>query len=472
MMVKENDGKQLSNRFRRRVMLSLVLITFFLAIVRTISRIRIPARVKSMSRGYLKNPYANMFDSHHPLERAILEAKYFLIDIDVSFGALAADDGENSTHYGTVTGTFCPLDWSLQKTNPSTVPMFRSLVEDSKHCNPNRVRMDLRSITKKARIYDKAMLDAVAQHREIPITKVLQVGGAVFHESRCGSTLVSNLLVAANPQAHRVYSESTPPINVLRVCNSCSRAKQIALLRDVVYLMSRSQTPHETRVFFKIQSIGTHAISLWTEAFPSIPWAFVYRDPVEVLASHLRRGGDSAHRAPCLRSRDHPTPILIDLVARHHFEQNPSEGMPDATTATQLVSKLSTVEFCAAHLATLCTSALEEYRTKHSHKEGRFVNYASLPDIMWESVLPNHFDVEDLSEAHIERMKSIALVYSKGFQDKANKPWSQDTDIKQKRASEAMRQAAKDYLNVYFEQLEGAANQGNENDEENVAAEN
>ncbi len=109
---------------------------------------------------------------------------------------------------------------------------------------------------------------------------------------------------------------------------------------------------------------------------------------------------------------------------------------------------------------------------KHSHKEGRFVNYASLPDIMWESVLPNHFDVEDLSEAHIERMKTIAQVYSKGFQDKANMPWSQDTDIKQKRASEAMRQAAKDYLNVYFEQLEEAANHGNENDEVNAAAEN
>lgn len=394
-----------------------------------------------------------------------MEAKYFLIDVEISYGALAPEEGENSTHYGTVTGIFCPLDWSLQKTNPSTVPMFRALVEDSKHCNPNRVKMDLRSITKKARVYDKAMLDAVAQHREIPITKVLQVGGAVFHESRCGSTLVSNLLVAANPQAHRVYSESSPPISVLRICKTCSRAKQISLLRDVVYLMSRSQTPHETRVFFKIQSIGTHAISLWTEAFPSVPWAFVYRDPVEVLASHLKHGGDAARRAPCLRSRDHPTPILVDLVARHQ------EGAVDAAAATRSVSDLSTVEFCAAHLATLCWSALEEYRKKSSHKEGRFLNYASLPDIMWESVLPNHFDVEDLSEAHIERMKSIAQVYSKGFQDKANKPWSEDTDRKQEGASEAMRQAAKTYLDTYFEQLEEVSNHGNENDEENSVTE-
>ena len=80
----------------------------------------------------VSNKYINSFScsgGHHPLERSILEAKYFLIDIDVSFGALSPEEGENSTHYGTVTGTFCPLDWSLQKTNPSTVPMFRALVE-------------------------------------------------------------------------------------------------------------------------------------------------------------------------------------------------------------------------------------------------------------------------------------------------------------------------------------------------------
>jgi hypothetical protein len=154
-------------------------------------------------------------DFHHPLERAIIEAKYFLIDINVSPGAVgAALEGEdqNNTQYGPVSATFCPLDWSLQKSNPSTVPMFRVLVEESKHCDPNRATFDLRSMAKKARLYDKAMTEAIAQHREIPITKVLKVGGVVFHESRCGSTLVSNLLVASNPQAHRVYSESNPPI--------------------------------------------------------------------------------------------------------------------------------------------------------------------------------------------------------------------------------------------------------------------
>lgn len=389
--------------------------------------------------------------------------------------ALEGED-QNNTQYGPVTATFCPLDWSLQKSNPSTVPMFRVLVDESKHCDPNRATFDLRSMAKKARLFDKAMAEAIAQHREIPITKVLKVGGAVFHESRCGSTLVSNLLVASNPQAHRVYSESNPPIGALHACTSkrkskCSLAKQIALLRDVIYLMSRTQVSHETHVFFKIQSIGTHSISLWTQAFPDVPWVFVYRDPVEVLVSHLKHGGDEAKRAACLRSRPNPSQRLIDLVEekQQQQQQHLTESTPSKT-----VDELSNVEFCAAHLATLCQAAIQEYQSNHHNghlghggSKGQFLNYASLPDIMWESILPNHFDTEDLSEQHIERMKNIAGVYSKGFQKKANMPWSQDTDTKQERASEAMRQAAKTYLAPYFEQLEQLANHANENDEEN-----
>jgi hypothetical protein len=388
-------------------------------------------------------------DLHNPIEHAILEAKYFLIDIEISNRALDSSDDLNSTQYGKVTGIFCPLDWSLQKTNPSTVPMFRVLVSESRHCGPNKVTMDIRHIVKKSRLYDKAMMEAMAQHREIPITRVLSLGGVVFHESRCGSTLVANLLVAANPLAHRVYSESIPPLTVIRA-QAGSREKQKELLRDVVYLMSRTQSPHETKVLFKIQSIGTHAISLWTETFPTVPWIFVYRDPVEILSSQLRNGGDEAKRAPCLRYQDSPPSQVLSLLKSLEID----------------IQALSKVQFCAAMLATLCQAAINEYVRNPSN--GRFVNYASLPDIMWESILPNHFDVEDISEHDIERMKSISSVYSKGFGKKANRIWEQDSESKQERATDAMRQAAKEYLANYYDELERLSHGGNENDEVNA----
>lgn len=471
-MVKENDGKaKWSNRHRRRLLIGLVCATAIAAAIRTASRIRI--RALKVTKASQKYPI--MFDSHHPQERAILEGKYFLIDISISFGALAPDDttqrnNNNKTtttqhNYGSVSAIFCPLDWSLQKTNPSTVPMFRVLVAESKHCNPNRVTVDLHAIAKKARLYDKGMSEmAAAQKQKVPLlVKTLKMGGAVFHESRCGSTLVSNLLVASNPQANRVYSESSPPINALRACagqGGCDDAKHISLLRDVIYLMSRSQSSQEQNVFFKIQSVGTHVLNVWTKAFPTVPWIFVYRDPVEVIMSHLKHGGDEAKRAACLRSRQNPPPIVLQMVKDH--------------SSTKDVGLLSSVEYCAAHLATLCHAALQEYRrpsntaaigSSSSSSKGQFLNYASLPDSMWESVLPNHFDVENLSEQDIERMKAIAQVYSKGFQEKANMPWSQDSDRKQEDATQKMKVAAKTFLEPYFLQLE-ATHHENENDQE------
>lgn len=456
------------------------------------------------------------------------------MDIDISFGALSSRQrGEHSrhgsnqnktNHYGSVSATFCPLDWRLQKDNPATVPMFRVLVANSKHCNPNRVSMDLREIVKRARLYDKTMEEAAAKKKTAaaeaivkkktavtpgaaaaapgsgggitaavaaagapPIVstpvKTLKLGGFIFHESRCGSTLASNLLVASNPQAHRVYSESGPPITALRACDvddvSCSTAKQSALLHDVMYLMSRSQSREETHVFFKIQSVGTHSMGALTAAFPTTPWIFVYRDPIEVLMSHLKHGGDAAKRAVCLRTKGHTPPNVAALIA---------DKAPDKE-----LSRLTNVEYCAAHLATLCQSALKEYhhgdnfdidhleRNKrekdgdisnvNSNTKGKMVNYATLPDVMWESILPDHFDMDLPSHTMemVDRMKAVSQVYSKSFA--GDRAWEQDSERKQALATKNMKKATKLFLDSYFEQLE-ATNNANGNDGDNDDVDN
>mmetsp|Transcript_16967 Transcript_16967/g.28177 ORF Transcript_16967/g.28177 Transcript_16967/m.28177 type:complete len:594 (+) Transcript_16967:164-1945(+) len=534
-MVKENKhGKQRSywHRRRRLMMAVLLVLTILAAVVKTASRLHIgntPKALKMTKKVAASNPAA-VFDSHHPQERAILEGKYFLIDIDVMFGALSSkstrhnhhhtntNKTDSNSHYGAVTATFCPLDWRLQKTSPATVPMFRVLVAQSTHCASNRVTMDLREIVKKARLYDKAAEEAAAKRKSaaaeaaaagnkkksptpgvggiiagassntIPSTpvKTLQLGGFVFHESRCGSTLVSNLLVASNPQAHRVYSESSPPITALRACPvgdlSCSIPKQTSLLHDVVYLMSRSQARDETHVFFKIQSVGAHSMAAITQhAFPTTPWIFVYRDPVEVIMSHLKHGGDAAKKAVCLRTKGRSPVNVVQLIK----DKAPQKELKDLTN----------VEYCAAHLATLCQSALKVYHAddgvdvdhpeeqkkkkdsndedegnnnnNNSNNKGKMVNYASLPDIMWESILPDHFDMDLPSHTTemVDRMKAMSQVYSKAF--KGDRPWEQDSERKQDGATNAMKKAATLFLTSYFEQMEATNNGDNNDGEEN-----
>jgi len=436
-MVKENDGKA---TWRRRRCFVGVLCFSIWVVGCTMLKISFERKKDGFDSSIQPSGvFSDMSDTDHPKVRAILEGKYHLVEIGMSYGSLLAEaSNKNATPaYNGVTATFCPINWELQKSNPSLVPMYRELISQE-DCERNKFTINMREISQKVRSYDESITNKNAGASRV---KQLELGGAVFHESRCGSTLVANLLSASNPQAHRVYSESHPPTTVLKACtlspSHCSREKQAKLLRDVVYLMSRSASREETHVFFKIQSIGVYNIPTFAKIFPDTPWIFVYRDSVEVLASQLKHLDNTASAA-CLRSRRRPLKVVHKLVEHHG----------------KTVSDLTNVEFCAAHVGTMCKAALEGLELPSS--KGRAVNYATLPDAIWETILPQHFEImfsED-AESMVKRMKALSQVYSKGFREKANKEWVEDSERKQERATSAIRAAAEMLIQPYFEQLE------------------
>ena len=109
--------------------------------------------------------------------------------------------------------------------------------------------------------------------------------GFVFHESRCGSTLVANLLTVASP-SHRVYSESAPVSTALSSLQCSTNSPACTkLIHDVIALMSASTD----KTFFKFQSALTFKMDRIIAAWPDTPWIFVLREPVAVLMSHLGR---------------------------------------------------------------------------------------------------------------------------------------------------------------------------------------
>ena len=90
--------------------------------------------------------------------------------------------------------------------------------------------------------------------------------GFVFHESRCGSTLVANILASdianmVDPRAFQaglltdwqVFSESTPPAQVMNDCYQCTDERKIELLRVVINAMGNSRI--HARLYFKFQSM-------------------------------------------------------------------------------------------------------------------------------------------------------------------------------------------------------------------------
>ena len=59
----------------------------------------------------------------------------------------------------------------------------------------------------------------------------------------------------------------------------------------MVAAFGRRRGGRERHYFIKLDSWHTLALPLFRRAFPSVPWVFLYRDPVEVLVSQMRQRG-------------------------------------------------------------------------------------------------------------------------------------------------------------------------------------
>lgn len=216
-------------------------------------------------------PEGGRNDKHesNAMMQDILDGRITLVDLTLHDLEINAADGTYRGAYG----KFCRVAWQSHKRDPSTTPMFRDVMNASPDCSAT-TSVDLAKLMPKIRAYDNDDDQGGVTQKKV---HTLRLGGVVFHESRCGSTLVANLLQAANPTAHRVYSESPPPVEVLKQGGRFDPALLSPLLRDVLELMSRSDDPDETTVFFKFQSISSRFLPVFTAAYPNTPWIFIHR---------------------------------------------------------------------------------------------------------------------------------------------------------------------------------------------------
>jgi len=375
---------------------------------------------------------------------AIIRGDMHLVSIS-TFGMVSNEESidktDNGVKYQGVHGSFCKLDWEQYKNDPPSLPMFKFLVSAS-GCDKkeNVVTMDLATVVEKTREYDKVR-EAKGQIGDG--LHVIPPTGFIFHESRVGSTLVSNSLTAMDPEGHRVYSESHPINDALKACegllSTCDLQTNVGLFQDVVYLMGRTNAPQEKRMFFKVSSVGTKKINIMRRAFPTVPWIFVYRSPVQTMMSHLDpaklekasvRGGTP--NAVCLRAKKHPPEDLVQLV--YDFDEE--------------IDELSNEQFCAAHLATLCLSALRQLGDAKG--KGVSVDYDGLVEKLAQSIIPNHFGV-NVDEAAQQRILDVAKVYSKS--KTGIKDWVEDSREKDIRATPEIREASEIFLLDLYAEL-------------------
>lgn len=307
------------------------------------------------------------------------------------------------------TVTLCKLNFKLYYSSPHLYAMFRDFVSASNCMGSNKKKSLLSTLMKE-----------IEDEKDTLNGRIIQPSGFIFHESRVGSTLVANTL--ASDAWSIVFSESSPTASALLHCTTCDENTNIKLFRDIVKLIGRS--PYHKRLFFKFQSITSTRMDIALKAFPDTPWAFIYRQPVQTMMSHLDPlKGTSG--APCLRSKRNPPPEVLKYINTLH----------------EKISNTPNEAWCAAHLNMLCNHAINAYNEfglyelkigeEKQRQRGMLVNYESLPGLVARVLLPM-FNVEQ-STRWLAKMIVESGQYSKGHGK--TKTFTADSEDKDERAT-------------------------------------
>ena len=240
----------------------------------------------------------------------------------------------------------------------------------------------------------------------------------IFHLSRCGSTLVSQMLAAVPRNV--VISEAPPLDQVLQaqlMNPAVTRSQQVRWLRGLIRALGWPRTG-ETGYFIKWDSWHIRALPLIHEAFPTVPWMFLYRDPVEVMVSHTRMRGSQ---------------MVPGLIDSRIFG-------PDWSS----VPVLPLDEYGARVLGRLCEAALEHL----SVGDGRLVNFTELPDAVLGRLAP--ILGGDYTRAERERMLQTCRTHAK----QRSLPYVDDAAAKQRAATTELRQLANRWVAEPYQRLE------------------
>jgi hypothetical protein len=300
------------------------------------------------------------------------------------------------------TGAAPAFDWAWFGANRLDAPFFEESVR--------RFATRPFSLMFRTRTSLQALIDGAGHESAEP-----EPSGFIHHMSRCGSTLVAQML-AADP-SHVVLSEPEPLDGVLRwaVESDAPIALQVAAVRAMVAALGRGRTESASRLFVKLDSWHTAALPLLRAAFPETPWIFLYRDPVEVLVSQLRQRGPHTVAGA----------LPSDVV-----------GIADGDT-------MDAETYVARIVARFSQAVLDHWDTGG----GMLVDYAELPGAAIERIAP-HFGLV-LGERERAAMAAVARHDAKA----RDQHFVSDTARKQRAASPAIRSAAETIVTPIYDQL-------------------
>lgn len=197
----------------------------------------------------------------------------------------------------------------------------------------------------------------------------------------------------------------------------------LQIIRNLILIMGRTRLPQQESYFVRFRSWLIAFVDIIQRAFPDTPCLFMYRDPVEVMASILSK----------------PTTGLPRL------KESGAAAVITGRTNSEL-QEMDSLQYFTAFYQRYLRSSLSEMNDL-SH----YLNYRSLTKENLPGILTTAFRYTP-DEAVLSRMLGQFDIYSKD--DSGKTRFSPDNQEKQRFVSPAMREAANLHLMRYYDALE------------------
>ena len=234
----------------------------------------------------------------------------------------------------------------------------------------------------------------ILEHEDL-VSDGISPQGLIFHVSRCGSTLFTKALARSpynltinqgGPLQEGFWAAITdhwqhPP----EISES-----NIGMLRNLVLLMARKRRPEYQRCFVKFISWNIIYLALIRAAFPDAAALYLYRDPIEVIATVLQE-------------------TTAVLRAKGHRQAYALTGLSPRVTGS-----MSDVEYLAHCYANYFNVVLNKTGSSRLH----LVNYSQLMDCeSFADILTRGFNLRP-DDAELAQMRKQYRYYSKDDSDR------------------------------------------------------
>ena len=247
----------------------------------------------------------------------------------------------------------------------------------------------------------------------------------IFHSSRCGSTLVANACRALDGSivvseasvidklVSRFFTDAGP--------NSGKELLYMVLVKAAISAFGQRRLGNEQYFFVKFACTSSLQMSRLRRIFPTVPFVFLYRDPVEVMVSNLR-----------------------SLPQWMRPESNPATAAAIVDVELDQVDAIGPEEFCARVLGRFFSEA---YSNRNSNT--RLINYDQLsPEGIVELI--RSFGIEP-SVSETGTIQKVTRLYSKD--PNQTQSFVSDSESKRSTASPLIVEMASKWAISAYERL-------------------